>query len=147
MVKVTNISEDEARKFLHKTKYGHLAYAYEGQPYIVPINFAYDSENVYFRTTDGTKTRCLAANAKVCLQVEQIDSQEQWESVMVVGSAEPITSPEEFRRADKHFSQRGMAPPPEMAKASFSNRTGENRVAVYRIRPKAITGRKRGEEE
>lgn len=145
MVKVTNISQEAAQAFLRESRFGHLAYAKDNQPYIVPINFAYDGENIYFQTTDGVKTRILSSNPKVCLQVERIDSHEEWESVMVTGVAGLLSSKREIEHAANYFS--GRESPPEMNKVSLSDRvSGTNSVSVYRIRPKTITGRKRGDE-
>lgn len=145
MVQVKSISVEESRTFLQGTKFGHLAYAYEGQPYIVPIHFGYDNENIYFFTTGGTKTRRLSANPKVCLQVEQVDDFEHWQSVMVIGHAEPLNNSKEIDRAIVCLTERELPLPPEMNKVSLANRVGSNEVAVNRIRPKEITGRRRNE--
>jgi nitroimidazol reductase NimA-like FMN-containing flavoprotein (pyridoxamine 5'-phosphate oxidase superfamily) len=99
-----------------------LAYAYEGQPYIVPIHFGYDGENIYFFTTDGTKTRILSANPKVCLQVEQVEDFEHWQSVMVIGHAEPLSNSKEIDRAIVCLTEREIPLPPEMNKVSLASR-------------------------
>lgn len=146
MAQVRNISMEEARKFLQEVKFGHLAYAYEGQPYIVPLHFGYDGENIYFFTTDGTKTRILAANPKVCLQVERVEDTQHWQSVMVFGTAEPLTNLKEIERAVGYLQARDLPRPPEMNKATYNHRLGGNKVTVYVVRPKTITGRNRHDE-
>ncbi len=44
-----------------------------GRPYVVPMNFAYDGESVYFFTTEGMKTENMEQHPEVCLQVEEIE--------------------------------------------------------------------------
>ena len=143
MVQVRNISMEDTHKFLQGAKLGHLAYSFENQPYIVPLHFGYDGENIYFFTTDGTKTRILSANPKVCLQVEQVDDFENWRSVMVMGRAELLTDSKEIARAVGYLTERELPLPPEMNKVSLVNRLGKNEVMIYRISPKEITGRQR----
>lgn len=43
----------------------------DGQPYVVPVNFGYDGQRLYFHTAqEGMKIDYLAANNKVCFEIE-----------------------------------------------------------------------------
>ena len=72
--------------------YGHLGCAdADGQPYVVPMHYAYDGSDIYFLTSDGVKSCILHENPAVCLQVEVVNSPTNWSSVMVRGQAELLT--------------------------------------------------------
>lgn len=49
-----------------------LAFAVDGEPYIVPVSFGYDGTAVTFHTAmSGRKIDCIAANNRVCLEFER----------------------------------------------------------------------------
>ncbi|HVF49776.1 MAG TPA: pyridoxamine 5'-phosphate oxidase family protein [Pyrinomonadaceae bacterium] len=91
MLEVKEMSRDEMVALLSRAEYGHLGCTRDNHPYVVPMNFAYDSENLYFFTTEGTKTEFISANHEVCFQVEEVTDARHWKSVMVLGRAERVT--------------------------------------------------------
>src|SRR5947208_2560151 len=99
MLKIAEMAQGEIVALLLRAHYGHLGCARDDNPYIVPMNFAFDAQFIYFFTTEGTKTEYMAANHKVCYQVEEITDERRWRSVMVTGRAERISAPTEAERA------------------------------------------------
>ena len=91
MLEVTEMSRGEMAALLLRGRFGHLGCSRDGHPYVVPMNYAYDSESLYFFTTEGTKTEYIGANHEVCFQVEEVADPARWESVMVFGRAERVT--------------------------------------------------------
>jgi nitroimidazol reductase NimA-like FMN-containing flavoprotein (pyridoxamine 5'-phosphate oxidase superfamily) len=50
----------------------HLAFAVDGDPYLVPLSFGYDGNCLYFHTAEeGKKIDCIAANPRVCFEMER----------------------------------------------------------------------------
>ncbi len=48
-----------------------LAFALGDEPYLVPLSFGYDGTSLYFHTAaSGKKVDCIAANPRVCFEVE-----------------------------------------------------------------------------
>ncbi len=48
-----------------------LGMCMENVPYVVPLSFGYDGENIYFHTAmEGRKLDFLAANNRVCFELE-----------------------------------------------------------------------------
>src|SRR3712207_6276706 len=88
MVEVREMSREEIARLLGRGWYGHLGCSRDGHPYVVPMSYAYDGGDLYFLTTEGTKTEFIAANREVCFQVEEVESPERWQSVMLTGRAE-----------------------------------------------------------
>ncbi|HEY88314.1 MAG TPA: pyridoxamine 5'-phosphate oxidase family protein [Thermoflexia bacterium] len=99
-----------------------LGLAKDNVPYIVPLSFGYDGENIYFHTAlAGQKIEYLVANARVCLEFERNvriiphpSSPCSWsvafQSVICFGEAAEITDPEEMVAAlnsiMRHYSGR-----------------------------------------
>ncbi|MBU2601411.1 MAG: pyridoxamine 5'-phosphate oxidase family protein [Actinobacteria bacterium] len=65
----TGEARRKAGELLAAAHTGFLALADEEGPYVVPISFAYDGENIYFHGGEGKKSRALEAESRVCLAV------------------------------------------------------------------------------
>jgi nitroimidazol reductase NimA-like FMN-containing flavoprotein (pyridoxamine 5'-phosphate oxidase superfamily) len=142
MIDIEDISEAEMKAFLASHDFGHLGMSRGDQPYLVPMHYAYDGEWLYFFTTLGTKTECLDQNHRVCFQVEEIQDREHWQSVMVSGEAEHITDATELEKATQLITARNPALTPAINLTRIDAWGRANDVALYRIRPRMIDGRR-----
>ena len=127
--------------------FGHLGCTRDNHPYVVPMHYAYDSQNLYFFTTEGTKTDFISANSEICFQVEEITNPRIWRSVIVFGQAKRITKPEEMKNALDLIFDRNPTLTPALNKTKIGAWSRSNRVVVYRVGPAAIYGRKTIGEE
>jgi nitroimidazol reductase NimA-like FMN-containing flavoprotein (pyridoxamine 5'-phosphate oxidase superfamily) len=132
---------------LLRVRFGHLGCSRDDHPYVVPMHYAYDSKDLYFFTTKGTKTDIMAANSEVCFQVEEITNPRRWRSVMVVGQAKIVTKPEEMVTALQLIFERNPTLTPALNKTKIGTWTRSNHINVYRVHPTAIHGRKSIGEE
>src|SRR3954470_10413643 len=98
MLKVKAMSKGEMTALLLRVGFGHMGCTRDGHPYVVPMHYAYDGQDLYFFTTEGTKTEFIAANHEVCFQVEEITDPSTWRSVVLIGEAHRISKPEETER-------------------------------------------------
>src|ERR671917_1113788 len=98
MVEVREMSQEEIAGLLGRGWYGHLGCSRDGHPYVVPMSYSYDGGDIYFFTTEGTKTEFIAANHEVCFQVEEVEGPYDWQSVMLTGRAELLREPREVER-------------------------------------------------
>jgi uncharacterized protein len=146
MLEVREMSDDEMKALLRRGSYGHLGVARDGRPYVVPMNYAYDARDLYFFTTEGTKTEFIAANHEVCFQVEEVADPLSWQSVMVSGRAERVTAPDEMERAMQLITARHPQLTPALSHTRIGAWTRAGQVAVYRVRPEAIYGRRTADE-
>lgn len=95
---------------------GRLGTAVEGNPYIVPMNFAYLSDKIYLHThKDGKKIRDIQKNPRVCFEVDtgEIITGEKpcefswnYKSAIAYGKAEIVESLEERIKALKLISDK-----------------------------------------
>ena len=142
MLKVEDMAPAEMHALLQRESYGHLGCSRDGRPYVVPMNYAYDGKEFYFFTTQGMKTKYIDANPQVCLQVEEITDTTHWRSVMVVGKAEELTNAEETQRAMKLITERNPSLTPAISATQLDTWGRAVDIALYRIRPELIDGRK-----
>ncbi len=66
--------EDKAEiaKIMNNAQVGRLGLSMNEQPYVVPVNFAFDHNRIYFHCADtGMKLDFLRNNARVCFEVDE----------------------------------------------------------------------------
>ena len=142
MIKVEDMPVEEMKALLQAVGFGHLGCARDNRPYVVPMHFAYDSECVYFLTTEGTKTGYIEHNPQVCLQVEEVQDAAHWRSVMVTGRAERLTASEDTERAMQLIAGRNPTLTPALNLTQIDAWGRANNIALYRLRPEVLDGRK-----
>ena len=142
MLKIEVMAQGEIVALLLRAHYGHLACARDNQPYVVPMNYVFDAQHIYFFTTEGTKTEYMAANQQVCFQVEEIMDAGRWRSVMATGRAERVSALAETERAMRLIVERNPTLMPALGHTESGAWTRLNHIAIYRIRPAACYGRK-----
>lgn len=102
---------------LDEAMVAHLGFATEGQPYVIPTLHARVGDSVYFHGSSASRTvRAIAAGAPVCLTVTLLDGlvlarsavhhSVNYRSVVVLGQATAIESPEEKMAAIEAFTER-----------------------------------------
>lgn len=143
MIKVEDMPVEEMRAMLRRVGFGHLGCVGEnGRPYVVPMHYSYDSEYIYIFTTEGMKTDYINHNPSVCLQVEEVRDASNWQSVMVNGHAERIVEPTDLEQAMSRITASNPTLTPAINATQIDAWGRANTVAVYRIRPEIIDGRK-----
>lgn len=104
------LTDAEARQYLADNDTGRMATCnLEGQPYIVPLNYIFYKESIYFHCAhEGQKLDNLKANAQVCFEVSHTDKLyfadkacncgTRYTSVLAFGTARIVT--EEAEKVD-----------------------------------------------
>jgi len=142
MLKIEDMSPAEMHALLQRESFGHLGCARDGRPYVVPMHYAYDGKDLYFFTTEGMKTRFIQANPQVCLQVEEVTDAMNWRSVMVIGRANELTRADEMQHAMKLITERNPSLSPAISATEVDALGRAVDIALYRITPEVIDGRK-----
>jgi nitroimidazol reductase NimA-like FMN-containing flavoprotein (pyridoxamine 5'-phosphate oxidase superfamily) len=141
MIEVGTMSKDEMERLLARGWYGHLGCTRDGHPYVVPMSYAYEAPDLYFFTTEGTKTEFIGANHEICFQVEEVVGPDDWRSVMLTGRAELLTDAQDVERAMLLVSVRSPSLTPALNRTKIGPWTRLSRIALYRLRPDAVYGR------
>ncbi len=85
---ITSLNTKE-KNFILSTNYlGNLGYIYKNEPYVVPITYFYDEtqNNIVCYSGNGHKINALRKNNAISLCVTDIDSVNEWTSVLVQGT-------------------------------------------------------------
>ena len=88
---ITEMTQQEVHELLERATTGRLACAKDGQPYIIPLTFAYSGVYLYSFTTVGRKIDYMRANPRVCVEFDDVAATNSWQSVIVTGSFEELT--------------------------------------------------------
>ena len=87
---IQEMTTQESRDVLARTRLGRLACVKEAQPYIVPFYFSYKDNCLYSFSTVGQKIEWMRANPLVCVEVDEVVSSEDWVSVIIFGRYEEL---------------------------------------------------------
>lgn len=132
------LSEEESRDILGVGRVARLGCIVDRGPYIVPINYYFEDGCVYSHSLPGLKVSALRENPRACLQVDAVESDVQWESVLAFGNYEEVTNPSERSKILNKLLQRfPMLTPVESA--IFGDAVPPS-VIVFRIRVDRLSG-------
>lgn len=136
MMKMLN--NDEARRLFQAARIGRLGCVVNGEPYVVPINYQLEGDDLYSHSLPGLKISGLRENPHACVQVDEIESDLHWRSAIAFGRYEEVSRPNE--RADiltRLLHKFPMLTPVEAAIAADGSAA---EVIVFRIRIERMTG-------
>ena len=132
------LSRREIEEFLRGQRIARLGCHNDGVTYVVPLIYAYGNGAVFAVTTEGRKTSMLRDNPRVCVEVDEYDTDGKgsWRSVIAQGTYEEL-SDEEIEPALALMRERF---------ARTAGRTAESRqlgpdVVVLRITLEEVSGR------
>lgn len=69
---------------------GHLGCHANNRTYVVPISYVFADGYIYGYTIEGMKISMMRENPEICLQVEHIENNAHWQSVVLWGTYEEL---------------------------------------------------------
>jgi nitroimidazol reductase NimA-like FMN-containing flavoprotein (pyridoxamine 5'-phosphate oxidase superfamily) len=91
---IKELSDTECRAVLSRVHTGRLGCALDDQPYVVPISIAFEQDYLYSFSTLGQKIKWMRANPKVCVQIDEVNAQSRWVSVLATGLYQELREPQ-----------------------------------------------------
>ena len=132
------LPEDEAQTLLSACRIGRLGCIDNGEPYVVPISYLFEDGSIYSHSLPGRKIEALRVTPRACLQVEEIENDFEWRSVIAYGNFEEIRVPSDRRSIlGKLLTRFPLLTPVESVIAEDA---GAPDSVVFRIRVDRITG-------
>ena len=140
------LNDQEIEGVLLGAMIGRIGCHVDARTYIVPISYSFDRAGncLYGFSTLGQKIVWMRANPKVCVAVDEVADQFNWNSVLVIGRYEELRDAHEARepwqRVHELFEQRQTWWLP----ATGNLATGDERETpiFYRIRVDRLSGRR-----
>src|SRR5579864_8874055 len=87
---IAPLPDSEIERLLSEEFVGRLACSADGRPYVVPIAYAYHDGYIYSHTTEGLKVRMMRRNRNVCFEVDRVQDEFNWRSVVAWGTFEEL---------------------------------------------------------
>jgi nitroimidazol reductase NimA-like FMN-containing flavoprotein (pyridoxamine 5'-phosphate oxidase superfamily) len=140
---MVEMTEQECRELLGQSTLGRLACAQGDQPYVVPVNFAYELDYFYVLSTVGQKIEWMRSNPKVCVEVDEIASQSEWRSVVVNGTYQELPEPqftEERARGRKLLEKRSLWWENALGERQLKSNSELIATTFFRIHADSISG-------
>ena len=90
------LSRGEIEDFLRSQRIARLGCHAGGTTYVVPLIYAYEDGAVVAVTTEGRKTAMLRENPRVCVEIDEYDTDGKgsWRSVIAQGIYEELATDE-----------------------------------------------------
>lgn len=102
------LNESQIENLLKEQVIGRIACHFQGETYLVPINYVYKDGYIYGHSALGKKIKMMRENPAVCFEVEHIHSVFHWQTVIAKGTFEEITDIEEKQQAMQGIIHRIM---------------------------------------
>ncbi len=142
----TNLTKNECEALLTSQQYGHLGCWDGHEPSVFPITYVYHDGFLYGYTQEGKKIEIMRSHPRACVQVQDVHSRSDWQSVMCWGNFEEVTDAASIQRiklllAEEHGKEvvhEGKDIVSPMVE-HLSDDTPKKSV-IYRIKPDRITG-------
>jgi uncharacterized protein len=142
---IHEMSRAESNEALSRAQYGRLACAHDNQPYVSPLNFAFDGNNyLYGFTTLGQKVEWMRSNPLVCFEIDDVKDHSRWSSVIVFGCYEELPDKPEFETVRIHahrlLQKRVMWWEPAYVAQEHRDYSHSLTPIFFRIRIENVTG-------
>tara|TARA_R110002167_G_scaffold125448_17_gene305630 strand:+ start:1488 stop:1940 length:453 start_codon:yes stop_codon:yes gene_type:complete len=89
---IRDLTKEEGIDILDNNYIGHMAYVVGTSPFIVPITYYHDnaSNSIISYSSEGHKIEAMRNNDLVTIEVDEISSVVDWQTVMVHGTFEEL---------------------------------------------------------
>jgi uncharacterized protein len=131
------LTGEEARALLARCLTGRLGCVTDGWPYVVPVSYIFDRDNIYIHSLPGRKIKALREDPRACLQVDEIKDDYNWQSAIAFGRYEEVTDEAERYRALRRLLLRFPVLTPV---ESVPVHDGQSSVIIFRIRVEEVSG-------
>jgi nitroimidazol reductase NimA-like FMN-containing flavoprotein (pyridoxamine 5'-phosphate oxidase superfamily) len=132
------LTDTETLELISSNTIGHLGCVVNDEPYVVPINYIFEEGSIYSHSLPGLKVEAMRAKSRVCLQVEQVESEFDWRSAIVFGEFEEIRISEDRTKVLRKLLARfPFLTPVESTMAADAN---SPESVVYRIVIERVSG-------
>lgn len=101
-MKIEIMAEKDVREFVASTTIGRLGCSHDNQPYVVPISFVYEHNQLYGFSTYGQKIEWMRMNPNVCVEIDEIADRLHWASVVIIGRYNELHELRPYREKHNH---------------------------------------------
>lgn len=146
---IGKLSDEQIEELLTSNTFGRVGCNDGFNTYIYPINYVYNGKFILCHSQPGSKIQVMRQNKRVCLQVDRIEHETNWKSVLVLGEYQEIEDERERYNAITVLVQQHLHI--KLNEEYFSGKTKQqddhqhdqlnNRPVIFRIAIDEKTGR------
>ena len=103
---IDKLTEVEIEEVLLDNVLGRLGFNDGFNTFIYPINYVYDGNYIICHSQPGHKIQVMRKNKRVCLQVDEINKDINWRSVLLLGDYQELIEERDRHNAMKLFVDR-----------------------------------------
>jgi hypothetical protein len=133
---IGKLGDEDSLAILREGSLGRLGCIAEGAPYVMPVNYLFDGQDVYIHSLPGRKIDALRVNPRACLQVDEIKDEYHWRSVIAYGNYEEVS--DEKTREEILVKLFGRLP--NMTPVESRLAKGLKKTIVFRLKVEKVTG-------
>jgi nitroimidazol reductase NimA-like FMN-containing flavoprotein (pyridoxamine 5'-phosphate oxidase superfamily) len=145
------LKDTEIEALLKKCKVGRIGCSDGYKTYVVPVTYVYDGKQIIAHSLEGMKIKMMRENPEVCFEVDEINNDADWKSVIAWGTYHEIKNERERRNAMQFFIEKMMRLKIKSAAHKESVFTTElepgNKTSVKPVIYRIILGEKTGRFE
>ena len=131
------LNDAEATSLLASQRIGRLGCITDAGPYVVPVSYYFSEGSVYSHSLPGLKIDALRKDPRACLQVDVIESELRWQSVLAFGTYEEVQARERSEVMNRLLQYFPMLTPVE---SSLAVDGVPLPIIVFKIKIAHITG-------
>lgn len=128
------MTSEEIETMLRRHRVGRIGCSANDRPYVVPITYAYDGGYVYAYSALGRKIEVMREQPLVCFEVDEVEGDVAWQSVIAEGVYEELPDGEDRRDALRRLL-------PGDGQIVSRSLNGGSRFVVFRLRLTERSGR------
>ena len=141
---IEEMSRQACIDFIQRVRFGRLACEQAGQPYVTPFFFAYHHDALYSFSTVGQKVAWLRGNPRVCVEADEVESPQQWTTVIIFGRYEELPDSVRYdadrKLAHSLLQQRPIWWEPGYARSLVQGHERPLELVYFRIHIGLVTG-------
>lgn len=132
------MSDAEAWEMIEARNLGRLGCVDGGEPYVVPFNYFCENGFIYGHSLPGKKIKALRAHSRSCVQIDEVQDDFHWRSVIAFGDFQEIRDEAERQQAMRKLLNNFPQLTPVDSFVRLDAVTSE--VVVFRICIDRVTG-------
>ncbi|MBA4179875.1 MAG: flavin-nucleotide-binding protein [Anaerolinea sp.] len=137
------LSRAECDLVLERHRVGRLGIRDAEGVYLVPICYAFDGLHLYGHAASGRKVSLMRRWPHVAFEVDEVEDESRWRSVLVRGRFEELSDDAEQARARLRLV-RAFDGNPQHVTAGHGHRVALADAILFRIRIEDVSGRAEG---
>ncbi len=100
------LSNIQIETILRSEVVGRIGFSDRHKTFIIPVTYAFDRNSIYVQSRPGKKIDVMREHPRVCFQVDEIEDQENWRSILVWGTYEELVDPTAYQKGSNILRER-----------------------------------------